>query len=134
MKVSEFMTKKIECINADASIYDAIERLLDKRIRSLVVKNANSHKPDGVITARDIVFKVLSEGRDPRRIKVGEIASFPVVCVSPDDEISKAMRLMKEMNYARVFVCEGNCVIGVLALMDVMQASLVEKARAGNHA
>ncbi|SFM44374.1 CBS domain-containing protein [Thermodesulforhabdus norvegica] len=131
MKVSDFMTRKIEWIDANASIYDAMEKLVERRIRSLIVLWQGEDKPKGVITARDIVFKVLSEGRDPRKVTVAEVACFPVICVSKDEDIHKVVNIMKELNIARVFVCDGERIIGVVALMDVMHAALVERALGG---
>lgn len=132
MKVSEFMTRNIEWIDARSTVYDAIEKLVELRIRSLVVCwHEDESKPKGVVTARDIVFKVLGEGRNPREVPVSEVACFPVVCVSKDEDISKIVGIMKELNIARVFVCDGERIIGVVALMDIMHATLVERAKVG---
>jgi len=73
MKVDEIMTKKLELIHADAPIYDAIESMIDKRIRSLLVKPRDEKDVYGVITVRDIVYKVLGKNLDLNKTKVGEI-------------------------------------------------------------
>ena len=70
MKVDEIMTKKLEIISAEASIYDAIERMIDKRIRSLLVKPRDEHDVNGVITVRDIVHKALGKSLDLNKTKV----------------------------------------------------------------
>jgi CBS domain-containing protein len=132
MKVWEFMTKKIEWISADDTVYDAIERMVNKRIRSLAVFYPESPDQRGVITARDVVFKVLGEGKDPEKTKIRDIACKPIICISKDEDMEKVMEIMKEFNIARVFVCGDGEVIGVVALMDVMYASLIDRARS-NH-
>ncbi len=66
MKIYDFMTTTIEFVDAAGSVYDALEKMVDRRIRSLVVKFREKDPSYGVITARDIVFKVLAKGEDPK--------------------------------------------------------------------
>jgi len=132
MKVREFMTTKIESMEADQSVYDAIEKMVDRRIRSLLVKLSGQDRDHGVITARDIVFKVLAKGMDPKKTKVSEIASRPIVCIDVNTDFREAAKIMEDSKIARVFVCEKDKIMGVVALMDVMSATLIMRAR-GEH-
>ena len=132
MKVQEFMTADVEFVDADASVYDAVEKMVDRRIRSVVVRFPGKAIDNGVITARDVVNKVLAKGMDLRGIKASEISSKPIVCVDRNTELNEAVTLMESSNIARVFVCEGEKIVGVLALLDVMSASLIMRAR-GNY-
>ncbi|MFH1351364.1 MAG: CBS domain-containing protein [Pseudomonadota bacterium] len=132
MKVQEFMTTKIESIDADGSVYDAVERMVDKRIRSLLVKLPGKDKENGVITARDVVFKVLAKGLDPKKTKASEIASKPIVCIDKKTDFKEVARIMEESKIARVFIYEDEKIIGVVALLDVMAAELIMRAR-GDH-
>lgn len=132
MKLKEFMTTKIRYIDADKSVYDAIENMVDKHIRSLVVRFPAKESPFGVITARDIVFRVLAKGMNPQKVKVAEIASKPIVCSDQNMEILDASALMESSNVARIFVCEGEKIIGVVSLVDIMDATLIMRAR-GEH-
>ena len=131
MKAKEIMTRKIEYIKFDATVYDAIEKMVDKRIRSLVVKPRDEQDVYGIITVRDIVFRVIGKGLDPQKIKVGEIASKPLVCVDKDIDIEHIISMMEKFNIARVFICEKKKILGVVALLDVMAGSLIEKAKGG---
>ena len=134
MKVDEIMTKKLEMINADAPIYDAIERMIDKRIRSLLVRPRDDKDVFGVITVRDIVFKVLGKNLDLNRTKVGDITSKPLVCINKGMDVEHAINLMTKFNITRVFICEGREIIGIISLLDVMSAELIKKAREGRGA
>ena len=129
MKLHEFMTKRTERIDCDRSVYDAIEKMVDRRIRSLVVTFPGKETDYGVITARDVVFKLLAKGLDPTGVKVSEIASKPLMCVDKDAELTEVAQLMKKASVARLFVCEGESVIGVISLVDLMSAALVGRAR-----
>lgn len=132
MKIDEFMTTRIAYIDADLSAYDAIEKMVDRRIRSLLVKFKGKENDHGVITARDIVFKVLAKGINPTDIKVSSIAAKPIVCVNRDVTLAEASALMEKSHIARVFVCEGEKIVGVVSLLDIMTASLIMRAR-GEH-
>jgi len=134
MKVDEIMTKKLETIEADASIYDAIERMIDKRIRSLLVKPRDEHDVYGVITVRDIVFKVLGKNLNLNKTKVGEITSKPLVCIDKGMDVEYAVNLMTKFNITRVFICDGKEIRGIISLLDVMSCELIKKAREGRGA
>jgi CBS domain-containing protein len=134
MKVDEIMTKKLEIISADAAIYDAIERMIDKRIRSLLIKPRDEHDVYGVITVRDIVYKALGKNLDLNKTKVSEIMSKPVVFIDKGVEVEHAVNLMTKFNITRVFVNEGKEIIGIISLLDVMSAALIKRAREGHGA
>ena len=135
MQIHEFMTTKIEAIDTDRSVYDAVEIMVDRHLRSLAVKvpgKSGKAAIDGVVTARDVVFKVLAKGIDPRNVKVSEIAARPVICIQQQMDIEDAATLMERSNIARLFVCDGEKVIGIISLLDIMAAELISRAR-GNH-
>ena len=129
MKLQEIMTTRLEFIDADTSLYDAIEKMVDRRIRSLVVRFSGKGTEYGVITARDIVFKVLTKKINLRDIRVSEIASKPIVCIEKNVSLCDAARLMEETNIARIFVAEAETIIGVVSLVDLMEAALLMRAR-----
>ncbi|MBC7357200.1 MAG: CBS domain-containing protein [Desulfacinum sp.] len=129
MRLEDIMTRRLETISADASVYEAIERMVDKRIRSLLVVADGPVETDGVVTARDVVFKVLAKGLNPHNVRVGEIAGRPLRCVDKDQTVEAVAAVMEEANVARVFVCDEGRVVGVVALMDIMQANLVARAK-----
>ena len=132
MKIHEFMTRKIEFIDANKSVYDAVEQMVDRRIRSVVVRFPGKDPDYGVLTSRDIVFRVLAKGIDPKKIKVSEVASKPIACIDKDTDFGDAAAIMEKSNIARLFVCDKGSVIGLISLLDVMAAELVMRAR-GNH-
>jgi len=134
MKVVEIMTKKLETIEVDAPIYDAIEKMIDKRIRSLLVKPNDDKDVHGVITVRDIVNKALAKNLDLNKTKVKEITSKPLVCVDKGMDVDYAINLMSKFNITRVFVNDGKEIIGIISLLDVMSAELIKRAKEGHRA
>lgn len=119
------MNRRIALIDPDATALDAIECMVDNKIRSVVVK-PDGDGNHGVLCIRDIVFRCLSEGSEPRRIKVKEIATMPLVYVKEDMDLEEALELMRKYNIARVFVKDEKKVVGVVALMDIVVACMSE--------
>jgi CBS domain-containing protein len=132
MKVLEFMTSKIEYVSAGATVYDAIEKMVDLSIRSLLVRFTENDQDDGVITARDVVFKVLAKNKNPKDVQVSQIASKPIICIDQDTEILHASARMEEANVTRIFVAKGSKIIGFVSLLDIMAATLIMRARGEN--
>jgi CBS domain-containing protein len=134
MNVVEIMTKKLETIEADAPLYNAIEKMIDRRIRSLLVKPKDDKDVYGVITVRDIVNKALAKNLDLNKTKVSDITSKPLVCVDKNMDVEYAINLMSKFNITRVFVNDGREIIGIISLLDVMSAELIKRAREGHRA
>jgi signal-transduction protein with cAMP-binding, CBS, and nucleotidyltransferase domain len=129
VKVTEFMNSNIRFIDAEQTVYDAIEEMVDRRVRSLAVKFSEDLPGYGVITARDIVLKVLSQGKDPEKIKASAIASRPLFCLDSEASMFEAAQMMSENGVARVFICENGKLLGVVSMIDLMSAVLVMRAR-----
>lgn len=127
MEVAEVMNKRVEYIDPEASVLEAIEKIVNKRIRSVVVKPKDEKDTYGVVTVRDIVYKCLSKNLDPQKIKVEEICSKPLITVEKNMGMEHVLSLMGKFNIARVFVKDGDKIIGIVALMDIMAAYLTRR-------
>lgn len=124
-KAEDVMNRKVESISPNASVLDAIEALVDKRIRSLVVETEGESESEyGVVTFRDIILRCLSEGIDPKELNVKEIATRPLVCVTRDMPVGDIVKVMKENNLSRVFVKEKDKIVGVIAPLDIVATCL----------
>lgn len=128
-KIYEIMNTKLETIPADATVYEAIERMIDKRIRSLLVLPKDEKDELGVVTVRNIIFKVLSKNLDPHKVKISEIASKPVLTVSKDATVEDVLTLMEKYNIARIFIKEENKIVGVVSFFDIMAHILIERVK-----
>ena len=73
----------------------------------------------GVVTDRDIVLRVVAEGRDPQATTIGEIDSSDLETVSPDDDLDSALRKMASAQVRRLPVVEEGRLVGIVAQADV---------------
>ena len=82
----------------------------------------------GTLTDRDIVTRVVAEGRDPQAVSAREVASTDVVTIDPEQNLDEALRLMASHQVRRLPVVEEDGrVVGVLAQADVAQEAKEKK-------
>lgn len=125
MKVADLMAKHVEFIEPDATVQDVAALMGELDISALPIGTAEDLK--GVITDRDILYRVVAEGKDPRRTPVLQVASRQVFSCRPDDSLSVAMDLMASQNVRRLPVMDdAQRVVGWLTLSDLSRHILVE--------
>jgi CBS domain-containing protein len=74
----------------------------------------------GALTDRDIVTRVVAEGKDPQSVKVRDVASTDLVTIDPQEDLDEALRLMASYQVRRLPVVEEDGrLVGVLAQADV---------------
>ncbi len=129
MEIGEFMTTRIEYVDEDITVHDAMKILVDRRKRSIVLVNSSIEKDYVVVTARDVVSKVLAKGLNPKKLKISEIATDPFICLPADAQFEEVASIMEKKKIARVFVCEQGKIVGLVSLLDVMSAELIMRAR-----
>jgi len=124
VKVSDLMAKHVEFIEPDATVQEAAALMGELDVSALPVGTAEDLK--GVITDRDILYRVVAEGKDPRRTDVLQAATRTIFTCRPDDTLKVAMDLMASQNLRRLpVVDEAERVIGWLTLSDLSRHLLV---------
>jgi CBS domain-containing protein len=74
----------------------------------------------GTLTDRDIVTRVVAEGKDPQEVTAGEVASTSLVTIDPQQDLDEALGLMARHRVRRLPVVERDGrLVGVLAQADV---------------
>jgi CBS domain-containing protein len=124
MKVSDIMTRHVEFIEPDATVQDAATLMGELDISALPLGSADNLQ--GLITDRDILYRVVAEGHDPRRTRVASAATKLVFTCRPDDPLTTAMDLMASHNIRRLPVVEAGRVVGWLTLSDLSRPLLVD--------
>lgn len=75
-------TFELPTIDRDASVSSAIKKMLDENKFTLLVPRLNKSDAYGVITKKDIITKVIAEGRSPAKVKVKDVMSKPLVILT----------------------------------------------------
>jgi CBS domain-containing protein len=122
MTIAEVMTSTVYTIYPKQTIYEAAKKMAELNIGSLVlIPKENSKQPIGIITERDIVTRVIAQGKDPKKALVSDNASRPVVTVSPSFDVSESMKTMAKLNIRRIVIVENNEVVGICTYRDLIR-------------
>ena len=115
--VKNYMRKEFLTVEENVLVSEAANKMKVSRIGFMIVlKNG---KPEGIVTERDFVYKVLSKGLDAKKILIEEIMSSPLLTADPDEDLLKAAELMHKNNIRRLPVVRDGIIYGVLTSWDI---------------
>lgn len=120
MKVSEIMSPHIISIRQDEPVSAAARLLTRHNLGSLPVCGPDGHLR-GMVTDRDIVLRCVAAEEDPQTVKVSEIMSRGISCVSPDDSVEKAAGIMSQAQVRRLPVVENGKPVGMVSVCDMLR-------------
>lgn len=124
MKVADLMSREVEYISLDATIVEAAELMGELDVGALPA--GSSDGIEGVLTDRDILYRVVARGRDPTDVIVREVLSRPVVACQEDDSLKTAMDVMAAHHVRRLPVQNpSGAIAGWITLSDIARALLV---------
>jgi CBS domain-containing protein len=73
----------------------------------------------GMFTERDLMCRVVADGRDPDRTSVGEVMTTELETIAPDGAIVDALERMVEGHFRHMPVVEGDRLVGLIAMRDI---------------
>ena len=123
MAVADVMAFRVVKVSPDDTVRVAIARMLEENVGSVAV--CEGERLVGIFTERD-VLRLAGEGGDFSEIRVGDVMTRQLVTLSPDDDILGAARLMGERKIRHLPVLEGENLLGVVGIREVVRA-LVER-------
>jgi CBS domain-containing protein len=118
--IKDVMTRDPVSVEPHASAADAARRMRDVDSGAILV--CEDQHLLGLLTDRDIVMRAVAEGRDPAQVEVGEICTADVKALSPDDDIDRAVQLMRDRHVRRIPVVEGDRPVGIVSIGDLALA------------
>jgi CBS domain-containing protein len=120
MTCAEVMTPSPTACNPQHTAIDAAELMRREDCGLLPVVSEDGKKLIGVLTDRDIVLKVVAEGRDPRSTAVSEVMTTDVVTCLPQESVEMAMEQMATRQVRRIpIVDRDGSLVGIVAQADV---------------
>ncbi|HEX2161950.1 MAG TPA: CBS domain-containing protein [Thermoleophilaceae bacterium] len=125
----EVMTGGVECVGENDSILDAAKRLAELDVGAMPICGEDN-RLKGMLTDRDIVVKVLAQGKDPASTTAGELGEGKPVTIGADDGVDLAIRTMKDHKVRRLPVIDGHDLIGVVSQADLARS--VDEADVGD--
>ena len=102
------------------TLLDAAKKLADRGFGAMPICGEDN-RLKGMLTDRDIVVKVLAEGRDPAGTKAGELGEGKPVTIGADDSIQEALKTMARYKVRRLPVIDGHDLVGIVSLKDIVE-------------
>ncbi len=118
-KVSDIITSKgdnIHSIDPEATVYDAIFKMVEFGIGSLLVIDGKT--VSGIITERDYLAKVALVNKNSRDTKVGEVMSHRIIYIKPDNDVEEVMAMMTEAHCRHMPVMDNSKLCGIVSIGD----------------
>ncbi len=116
-QVRDLMVSDVVTIEPSTSVVDAAKRMIQEEKGPLpVVEGDQLH---AMVTDRDIIARVVAEGRDPNSVTVHDIATHELVTIGPDQDVEEARQLMDQHELDRVLVVEGGRLVGIISEADL---------------
>jgi CBS domain-containing protein len=123
MPVADVMVFRVVKVSPDDTVSVAIARMLEENVGSVGV--CEGEKLVGMFTERD-VLRLAGEGSQFADVRVGDVMTRQLVTLAPDDDILDAARLMGERKIRHLPVLEGENLLGIVGIREVVRA-LVER-------
>ncbi|HET7344731.1 MAG TPA: CBS domain-containing protein [Nitrososphaeraceae archaeon] len=140
-KAGDLIERNFATLHENANVVDAIRLMNDKNTSSIIVNPKDSEEPIGIVTERDILYRVVAESKDPSKTTLKEIMSSPILTINKDVLVNEAVSIMRKEGIRRLVVvtdknkfAETNLssptdekgkttILGVLTLMSIIGES-----------
>jgi CBS domain-containing protein len=128
-KARDVMTPDAQCIGENDTVADAAKRLKELDVGAMPICGEDD-RLKGMLTDRDIVVKVIAEGKDPGDVKAGELGEGKPVTIGADDSVEDAIAAMRDNAVRRLPVIDGQKLVGIVSQADV--AKNVDETKVGD--
>lgn len=116
-RIKEVMTRDPVTVEANAPIAEAAKAMRESDIGTVIVLDGG--RVSGLVTDRDIVVRGIAEGADPRSTPVRKVCSSNPLTLSPNDDVDKAVQVMREKSVRRLPVVEDSRPVGIVSIGDL---------------
>ncbi|HDQ59883.1 MAG TPA: CBS domain-containing protein [Candidatus Woesearchaeota archaeon] len=122
IRVKDIMEKKFLVIKPTHSI-QKVAKIMHENHRSGVLILDDLGCPIGIVTLKDMVYKGLVKGIDPKTTKISVIMSKNLISIEPDEDLSKAVKKMREWRIRRLPVVKNKKLVGYITESELSKLS-----------
>ena len=115
----------IESIGPDDSVFDAIQKMADANIGSLMV--VEDDRPVGIFTERDYARSVILKGKSSPTTPVRDIMTTRVVYVQPEQTVEQCMAIMTDKHIRHLPVLRDDKLIGMISIGDLVKSIIADQ-------
>ena len=121
-KVKSIVEKDYVTLSEDTLVGEAAKVMRNKDTSSVLVSSSkNSNDPIGIVTERDILYRVVAGNEGPFKVTLKDIMSSPLISVSEEESVKDAILLMRRKHIRRLAVkCAEGEITGTITLMTIV--------------
>jgi CBS domain-containing protein len=117
--------REIFHVRSDQTVRDAARYMTDRRVGAVSVLEGT--RLVGILSERDVMGRVVALQLDPDRTRVAEVMTRDLVVAQSGDSHDDAVRKMKQAGCRHLPVVDGESLLGMVSLRDLLQIDLSEK-------
>jgi CBS domain-containing protein len=127
-KILEHKGGDVIRIDGEASVFEAVQAMVDANVGALLVTGPDESRVDGIFTERDFLRRVAVEGKGERETRVRDVMSSPVIVVTPETTVEEAMALMTDRRIRHAPVVDGHELLGMISIGDLVRHQSQEQS------
>jgi CBS domain-containing protein len=112
-------------LDPDSTVYDALELMAQKNVGALLV--VREKRLIGIFSERDYARKVILKGKHSKDTLIRDVMTERPKCVDPTRTIEECMALMTDSHIRHLPVLDGEALLGVISIGDVVKAIIMEQ-------
>jgi CBS domain-containing protein len=120
---ADVMTKHVVSIEPDATVAEAIAKMKQWNVSSLLVERKSPVDTWGFMSQTDLIEKVVAKEQDPELLRVYDIMTKPVITVPPNCSLADCAALMTRADIRRVLVFDGQDIVGIVSSSDIFNVT-----------
>ena len=109
----------VETIAADASVFDVVRKLGEKRIGALPVVEGG--RITGIVSERDVIYCLRDHGPEVLEWTVARVMSSPAITAGPETDVLAALALMTQRRIRHLPVVDGGQIRGIVSIGDLVK-------------
>jgi signal-transduction protein with cAMP-binding, CBS, and nucleotidyltransferase domain len=115
--VKDLMSTNVNVFENESTVDEIVQAMSDCDVDYVIV--VQSRKPTGIITERDVIVRMLTQGLDPKVVIARAIYTNPLVTIEETATVVEATNLMKEWKIKHLPVTREGRITGVLNYLDI---------------
>jgi len=106
-------------VPSTASVRDVARTMSERNIGAIAV--LDSGKLVGIFSERDVLTRIVAEGRNPDDTRVESVMTKDIIVAAPADDINDALQKMHECNCRHLPVVQGGNLVGMISIRDLLK-------------
>jgi signal-transduction protein with cAMP-binding, CBS, and nucleotidyltransferase domain len=117
--IENFIDTNVVIMESDKYTDEALTLIKERGVRSVLASHLG--EVVGIVSKTDILFKVMSQGRNPGKVRLREIMTSPVLAVGPQNTVQETLSIMDKHVIRQVIVSSHSAVLGMVSRDDIFE-------------